>query len=132
VHDDWAKVPAALGVCLGALLGALASASYLSAALPYAQPQSRKSLFASSVPGQKGRTFAASLGMIGGAILIALPAAIAALLSLIGSPAWGWLALILGPAVGAVAIVVAARLTANRYLDQATEIFAVVSAGDRA
>ena len=100
-HDDWAKVPAALGVCLGALFGALAAASYLSAAMPYAQPQSRKSLFASSVPGQKGRTFVASLGMIGGAILIALPAAIAAVLSLIVSPVWGWVALVLGPVVGA-------------------------------
>ncbi|MEP6561238.1 MAG: hypothetical protein ABJD68_09225, partial [Nakamurella sp.] len=73
-----------------------------------------------------------SLGMIGGAILIAMLAAIAAALSLIGSPAWGWLALVLGPVVGAAAIVLAARMTANRYLDQATEIFAVVSAGDRA
>ncbi|MET0967481.1 MAG: hypothetical protein ABWZ02_13855 [Nakamurella sp.] len=132
VHDDWGNVPAALGVCLGALFGALASASYLSAAMPYAQPQSRKSLFASSVPGQKGRTFVASLAMIIGAIVIALPAVVAAVLSLTTSPMWGWVALVLGPLVGAVAIVVAARLTANRYLDQATEIFAVVSAGDRA
>ena len=131
VHDDWAKVPAALGVCLGALFGALASASYISAVLPYAQPQSRKSLFASSVPGQKGRTFVASVAMIVGAIVIALPAAIAAVLSLISSPAWGWLALVLGLVVGSAAIVLAARLTADRYLDQATEIFAVVSAGDR-
>ena len=77
------------GVCLGALFGALATASYLSAAMPYAQPQSRKSLFASSVPGQKGRTFAASLGMIGGAILIALPAVIAAVLSLDRQPGMG-------------------------------------------
>ncbi|MET0967052.1 MAG: hypothetical protein ABWZ02_11670 [Nakamurella sp.] len=131
-HDDWANVPAALGVCLGGLLGALSSASYLSAAMPYAQPQSRKSLFASSVPGQKGRTFVASLAMVVGAILIALPAVIAAILSLVSSPAWGWVALVLGVVVGSGAIVLAARLTADRYLEQATEIFAVVSAGDRA
>ena len=53
-YDDYAKIPAALGVCLGALLGGLATASYLSAAVPYAMPQSRKSLFASSVPGRRG------------------------------------------------------------------------------
>ena len=61
--------------------------------------------------------------------MVALPAGIAALLSLTVAPAWGWVALIVGPVVGAVALLVAARLTANRYLDRATEIFAVVSAG---
>lgn len=130
-YDDYDKVPAALGVCLGALLGGLAAASYLSAAVPYAMPQSRKSLFASSVPGQKGRTAAASFGVIGGGALIALPAAVAAVLSLTVSPVWGWVALVVGPVVGGVTLLVAARLTANRYIDQATEIFAVVSAGDR-
>ncbi len=130
-YDDYDKIPAALGVCLSALLGGLAAASYLSAAVPYAMPQSRKSLFASSVPGQKGRTAAASFGVLGGGVLIALPAAGAAVLSLTVSPIWGWIALIIGPMVGAVALLVAAHLTANRYIEQATDIFAVVSAGDR-
>ena len=129
-RDDY-KIPAALGVCFGALLGSLATACYLSAAMPYAQPQSRKSLFASSVPGQKGRTAAASLGVIGRRHVVALPAGVAALLSLTVAPAWGWVAFVIGPVIGAIAVLVAARLTANRYLEQATEIFAVVSAGDR-
>ena len=131
VHGDYDHIPAALGVCFGALLGGLAAASYLSAAMPYAMPQSRKSLFASSVPGQKGRTTVASLGVIGGAIVIAVPAAAAALLSVTVSPFWGWVGLVVGPVVGAAALLVAARMTADRYLEQATEIFAVVSAGDR-
>ena len=54
-RDDLQNVPAAVGV---ASLPCWApwQPRYLSAAVPYAQPQSRKSLFASSVPGQKGRT----------------------------------------------------------------------------
>ncbi len=131
VHSDYGNVPAALGVCWGALLGGLAAASYLSAAVPYAMPQSRKSLFASSVPGQKGRTTAASLGVFGGAIVVALPAVVAAVLAALVSPVWGWVALVLGPVVGAVALVISARMTADRYLDSAPEIFAIVSAGDR-
>ena len=131
VRDDYDKFPAAIGVCLAALMGSTAAASYLSARVPYAQPQSRKSLFASSVPGQKGRTLIASLGLIGGGVLVALPAAVATVLSMTVAPVWGWVALVLGLVCGALALWIAARMTANRFLDQATEIFAVVSAGDR-
>jgi len=131
VRDDYDKFPAAVGVCLAALMGSTAAASYLSARVPYAQPQSRKSLFASSVPGQKGRTLIASLGLIGGGVLVALPAAVATVLSMTVAPVWGWVALVLGLVCGALALWIAARITADRFLDQATEIFAVVSAGDR-
>ena len=48
-----------------------------------------------------------------------------------GRPVWGWVALVLGLLCGALALWIAARMTADRFLDQATEIFAVVSAGDR-
>ncbi len=130
-RDDYDKIPAAIGVCLGALLGATATASWLSAKLPYAQPQSRKSLFVSSVPGQKGRTVVASLGLMVGGILVALPAAAVAALSLLVAGWWGWVALIVGPALGVVALWVAARMAAAMYLDRSPEIFAVVSAGDR-
>ena len=131
VRDDYDKFPAAIGVCLAALMGSTAAASYLSARVPYAQPQSRKSLFASSVPGQKGRTLIASLGLIGGGVLVALPGRRGAVLSMTVAPVWGWVALVLGLVCGALALWIAARMTANRFLDQATEIFAVVSAGDR-
>jgi ABC-2 type transport system permease protein len=131
VRDDVDKIPAALGLCLGALLGGIAGASYISARMPYAQPQSRKSMFASSVPGQKGRTFLATLGLLGIGLVVALPAGIAAFLSVTVSPVWGWVGLILGPVVGAVALWFAAVMTADRYLDQAPEILALVSSGDR-
>jgi ABC-2 type transport system permease protein len=130
--DDFDMIPAAVGVCLAALFGSIAAASYVSAVLPYAQPQSRKSLFASSVPGQKGRTFAASLSFIGGGLLVTIPAAVCAVLSLTVSPVWGWVGLVVGPVTGLMALLLSSRMTANRFLDQATEIFAVVSAGDRA
>ena len=102
VRDDYDKFPAAIGVCLAALLGSTAAASYLSARVPYAQPQSRKSLFASSVPGQKGRTLIASLGLIGGGC-----ARRAArrwwrpCCRMTVAPVWGWVALVLGLLCGA-------------------------------
>ena len=131
-HDDYDKIPAALGLCFGALLGGIAVACFVSAAIPYAMPQSRASLFASSVPGQKGRTFSASLAVLLGGALIAAPAGAATVLSLTVGPVWGWVSLVLGLAVGGFAIWLSSRLTADRYLEQAPEIFAVVSAGDRA
>jgi ABC-2 type transport system permease protein len=130
-RDDVDKIPAALGLCLGALLGGIAGASYISARLPYAQPQSRKSMFASSVPGQKGRTFAATLSMLGVGLVVALPAGVAAILSLTVSPMWGWVGLVLGPTVGGVALWLAAGMTAARYLERAPEILALVTTGDR-
>jgi len=131
-HDDYDKIPAALGLCFGALLGGIAVACFVSAAIPYAMPQSRASLFASSVPGQKGRTFSASLAVLLGGALIAAPSGAATVLSLTVGPVWGWVSLVLGLAVGGFAIWLSSRLTADRYLEQAPEIFAVVSAGDRA
>jgi ABC-2 type transport system permease protein len=130
-RNDVDKIPAALGLCLGALLGGIAGASYISARLPYAQPQSRKSMFASSVPGQKGRTFAATLSMLGVGLVVALPAGVAAILSLTVSPMWGWVGLVLGPTVGGVALWLAAGMTAARYLERAPEILALVTTGDR-
>src|SRR6478609_452848 len=127
VRDDVDKIPAALGLCLGAMLGGIAGASYISARLPYAQPQSRKSMFASSVPGQKGRTFVATLAMLLIGLVITLPAGIATILSVTVSPAWGWVSLILGPAVGVVALWFSAGMTADRYLERAPEILALVS-----
>ena len=131
VRNGYEYIPAAVGVCLGALLGGTAAASYFSAKVPYAQPQSRKSLFASSVPGQKGRTLRATLGVFGGAAVFAVPAIIAAVLSVMVSPVWGYVALVIGPLVGAAALWFAAQRTADLYLEQGPEIFAMVSAGDR-
>jgi ABC-2 type transport system permease protein len=131
VRGDWELTPAAAGVCLAALLGACAIASWVSAALPFAMPQSRKSLFASSVPGQKGRTSGAQLLILLGGLVSAIPAGGLAVLAGTIDPAWGWAALIVGVLTGLVMLAVAIPATANRYLATGPEILAVVAAGDR-
>jgi ABC-2 type transport system permease protein len=83
------------------------------------------------VPGQKGRTFAASFGFLVGGGLIALPAAILALMSLLVDPVWGWAALVVGPICGLIALLLGVRLAADKFLEDAPEIFAVVRSGDR-
>ena len=131
IHDDWAWAPAAIGTALGGLLGGVATAGYLSARMPYAVRQSRKSMFASSIAGQKGRTAGASLGMFGGGIVTMLPAAIFAVLAVTKDPAFGWVALVLGPLAGVAAIWLATGLAARLYLERGPEILAVVAVGDR-
>lgn len=131
VRDDWANLPAALGVGIAAVGGAAAVGCYLSAVVPYAMPQSRKSIFASSVAGQKGVTFRATIGTLLGALVTALPAILFAVLSLLVSTGWGWVALFVGVLLPPVLLTISMRLTAARYLESAPEILAVVSAGDR-
>jgi ABC-2 type transport system permease protein len=131
LRDDWPNFVAALGVCLAALLGGCASSTWFSAYLPYAMPQSRKSAFASSVPGQKGRAAGASFAIMGVALLTAIPAAVAAVLSLTVAAWWAWVALALGVVVGSIALAFATRAAADRYLERGPEILALVSAGDR-
>ncbi len=131
VHGDFQHIPAAVGGCLAALFGAVAVSCYMSARLPYAQPQSRKSMFASSVPGQKGRTTAASFAFLIGGLIVALPAIVLVVLSLLVDPIWGWVALVVGPLTGMLALAIAVRMTAGRFLEDAPEIFELVRAGDR-
>lgn len=131
IRDDWANLPGALGVGIAAVGGAAAVGCYLSAAVPYAMPQSRKSIFASSVAGQKGTTFRATIGTMLGAVVTALPAAAFAVLSLTVDAAWGWVALLVGLLLPPVLLRLSMVRTADRYLESAPEIFAVVSAGDR-
>jgi len=130
-RDDLGHVPAALGACLAALFGAVATSTYLSSVMPYAQPQSRKSAFVSSVPGQKGRSFVAGIGFLIGGLVVALPTAVCVLLSLLVDPVWGWVALVVGPVTGLIALAIVVQLTANRFLQNGPEIFEIVRAGDR-
>lgn len=88
-------------------------------------------MFASSVPGQKGRTTAASFAFLLGGLVVALPTIVLVILSLLVDPIWGWVALVVGPLTGVLALAVAVRLTAARFLDNGPEIFEVVRAGDR-
>lgn len=131
IRDDWATFPGALGACLAALVGAAAVGSYLSAAMPYAMPQSRKSMFASSIPGQKGITFRATIGTVFGGLVVAAPSGVCAVLGINGNAAWGWAGLLIGIAAPPLLLVHAVRETSERFLESGPEIFALVLAGDR-
>ena len=131
VRGDLQWAPAALGAALAALIGAAGIASYMSATKPYAMPQSRGSMFASSAPEHKGLAFQVSMAVLFGGLLTALPAGAFVLLTLLVSPWWGWVGLVLGPIVAALI----ARWLVNRaaivYFETAPEIFAAVRLGDR-
>ena len=131
VRRDVAWSPVALGIALSAMVGAMALASYLSAAKPYAMPQSRGSMFASSAPQHKGRAALVSLGSLIGSLLFALPAAAFLWPVLAGAPAWGFAALIIGPSVAALVGTVLVRRAAQVYFDSGPEIFNAVRIGDR-
>ena len=131
IRDDLKWVPSAIGVCLALMLGSVAVSGYVSARLPYAMRQSRKSMFANSIPGQKGRTFGSILASLGGGLAVALPAIVLLVLAGTVSPVFGWAALIVGPLCGSVAVVMISSLTATTYLARMPEILATVALGDR-
>ncbi len=131
IRHDMTWVPSALGVCLALMTGAVAVTGYASARLPYAMRQSRKSMFANSIPGQKGRTLGATLLSMLGGIAVAVPAIVLAVLALTRSLAFGWVALVVGPTCGVAAIVLVSSITATTYLSRTPEILATVALGDR-
>ncbi len=131
IRGDMALVPAALGVSLAVMVGSVAMSCHLSARIPFAMRQSRKSLFANSIPGQKGRTLAWLLLTVAGAVACALPAIGLAVLAATVDRSWGWAALLVGPAVSAGALILLSRSGANAYLERTPEILATVAIGDR-
>ena len=130
IRGDVALIPMALAICLAALLGSTGLSSYLSAAKPYAMPQSRSSMFASSAPQHKTRAFGVSMAVLLGGAAIALPAAAFLFLAL-DAAWWGWVALVVGVGIAAVILLVLVRRAGAVYFEQAPEIFAAVRIGDR-
>ena len=131
VRDDWPLVPGALGICLAVLLGGVAMAGYISARLPFAARQSRKSMFANSISGQRGRTTGATLAVFGVGILVGLPSTGLAIAGQLVSPIYGWCGLVVGIGLGLGAVAVLSSVAAHIYLDRSPEILAVVAIGDR-
>ncbi len=131
VRDDWRLLPGALGICVAVLLGGVAMAGYISARLPFAARQSRKSMFANSISGQKGRTTGASLAMFGVGILVGLPSAGLAVAGQLVAPIYGWCGLLVGIVLGLGALAALSGVAARTYLDRSPEILAVVAIGDR-
>ena len=113
-------------MCLAALGGSCALAAYTSARIPYAMPQSRTSMFASSVPGQKGRTAIATLSVLVGGLVAAVPAGVCAVLAITADPVWGWVALLVGVLTGAGLLVALTRSAGRHYLEHSPETLAVV------
>ncbi|MEI2776150.1 MAG: hypothetical protein V9G19_09305 [Tetrasphaera sp.] len=130
VRDGWSHLPGMLGLCFGAVLTSTAAALFVSACLPYAVPQSRTSMFASRVPGQGGRAFAASLATMAGGALLCIPIIVLVVLGETVDSGFAWAALVLGPLYGLVLLWFSVRLSAGRYLATAPEILQTVSAGD--
>ncbi len=130
IRGDLALVPVGWAICLSALVGAAAIASFMSAAKPYAMPQSRGSMFASSTPQHKGRAFVVSMSVILGGAAFGLPAAAFVPLA-VQESWWGWVALLVGPAIAIAVGQLLVRRAAGRYFETAPEIFAAVRVGDR-
>ncbi len=131
IRGDWAFAPAATGLALSAMCGAVGTGAVLAAVLPQAVRQSRRTMFANSIPGQKGRATASTFGILGGALVVAIPSGACALLDLLSDRAWGWIGLVVGIVVGLGCLAVASSLAGRRYLERGPEILAVVSIGDR-
>ena len=131
IKDDWHILPGATGLILSALLGATATAGLLATTFPQAVRQSRRTMFASSIPGQKGRAAAATFLTLAGELVIGIPAGVCLVLSIVVNPVWGWIGLVVGVVVGLAAMWVFSSVAARRYLERGPEILAAVSAGDR-
>lgn len=131
IRDDVAWVPAALGVCLAGLIGSAGLAAYMSAAKPYAMPQTRTSMFASAAPQHKSRSLVVALSVLFGGLALALPGVVGAVLTVTVTPAWGWVGLVVGPAFAAALAWNLVQRGSTRYFEQGPEIFAAVRIGDR-
>jgi ABC-2 type transport system permease protein len=131
IRRDLPRVPGALGICLALMLGSIACVGYLSARMPYAMRQSRKSMFANGIPGQKGRNTATVFASAGGGLVVALPAIALTVMSVTLSAGWGWVALVVGPLCGAASIVASSSWTARVYRERMPEILTTVALGDR-
>lgn len=131
IYSDVDLLPAALGVNLAAMLGATGFACWLSAALPYGVPQSRKSMFASAAPGQKGRSGGSSLGVMGGGLAVAAAPAALAIVGASRGAIWGWAGLALGITLGVIVLMRLIEVAATKYAETGPEIFLASAAGDR-
>lgn len=131
VRDDEQWIPAALGAGLACLIGSAGVAAYMSARTPYAMPQARGSMFASASPQHKGRAFTVSVAILLGGLLIALPGVGFVPLAVLVSPSWGWVGLVVGPAVSGLVTHLLLNRAAAVYFETGPEIFELVKLGDR-
>lgn len=118
----WADLPALLGLSLGTLALSTGVSSAVSAQWLYPVPKPGESPF-KQPQGAVGATMVAQ-GVAGLAtVVLSLPALALSLPAiLLPSPALGWAALVVGPAVGAVVLVLGVRWGARAYDRRAPEL----------
>lgn len=115
VAGRWDALPAVLGVTLGTLAVALGVSSAVSARLLYPVPQPGESPF-KSPQGAAMATMVAQLLAMAVVFAVSLPVLALALPAiLLPQAALGWAALVVGPAVGVVVLVLGVRWGARTY-----------------
>jgi ABC-2 type transport system permease protein len=114
VGGPWRLLPATLGVAVGLVLNGFAVACVTSAVKQYAVPPPGENPF-SSRPGSVGVTMAVQTVCGGAVIALSLPALALGVAAWYGFQWAAWTALVVGPALGVVALVVGTRLGADLF-----------------
>jgi ABC-2 type transport system permease protein len=114
VGGSWALLPAVLGVSVGVLLNGFAVACVASAVKQYAVPAPGENPF-SSRPGSVGVTFAVQ-SICGGVVMaLSVPSLVLGALAWFGHTWATWAALVVGPALGVLALAAGVRLGAGLF-----------------
>jgi ABC-2 type transport system permease protein len=110
----WSLLPATLGVSVGVLLNGFAVACVTSAVKQYAVPAPGENPF-SSRPGSVGVTFAVQSVCGAAVVALSLPVLVLGVLAWLGHQWAAWTALLVGPALGGVALTVGVRVGAGLF-----------------
>ncbi|WP_353647740.1 hypothetical protein ABLG96_12650 [Nakamurella sp. A5-74] len=132
IRGGWDFFVPAVAMNLAVVVCTAAIATWLSVSVPYAVPQSRKSMFASSIAGQRSASFRSAFGSMLLGLAAALPVIGFGVLGIVIAPVWSWVALVVALVYPPVLLMVLLRRAADQYLSRGSEILAVVMAGDRA
>jgi ABC-2 type transport system permease protein len=117
----WDLLPASLGVSLALLLSGFALAALTSAIKQYPVPGPGESPFATP-PGGAGITLLVQAAVGLGVLMLSLPALVLGTLAWFGHGWAAWAALVVGPAMGAAAMVVGVRRGAALFERRGPEL----------
>ncbi|GAB3447071.1 hypothetical protein GCM10027517_30330 [Phycicoccus ginsengisoli] len=114
VGGPWHLLPATLGVAVGVVLNGFAVACVTSAVKQYAVPAPGENPF-SSRPGSVGVTMGVQTVCGGAVVALSVPALVLGTMAWFGWQWAAWTVLVVGPALGVVALVVGTRLGAELF-----------------
>ncbi|GAB3265610.1 transporter [Arthrobacter pigmenti] len=127
INDDWALLPAILGLTFGVLFTGLGLSSVVSARYTYAVPAPGESPF-KTPPGSGVRTVVVQLvGWLAMAALISPELVLALIAVLGGQQLFGWLALGCGLVLGVVFLLLGVRIGGKWYDRRAPELLLAVT-----